>query len=155
MTTYPDEFPKPFSMTRWLCISSCFMLIPGAYAFSRGLFFMSFICVLTAVASFNHWRCAENGYRRCVDKVVAWLCFVFFFLSGCSTTNSYYSYVDTLVILLFVCSSFLLSDYLSVRWNPYWCSTHILFHLFSFLAIFYVVYRVAQKQNMIFDTSFF
>ena len=149
MTSYRDEFPKPFSITRWLCISSCFLLIPGAYAFSQGLYLLSLLCILACITSFNHWRCAENGYRRNADKLVAWVCFIVFFISGCIDCegSQYYNYAVS-IILISVTFSFLLSGYLSMRWNPFWCSTHIFFHLFSALASSFVVYCAVQKQNI-------
>ena len=32
ITIIADEFPKPFSITKWLVLSSCFFLIPATYA---------------------------------------------------------------------------------------------------------------------------
>jgi hypothetical protein len=146
MINYAKEFPKPFSITKWLCVSSCFLLVPGAYAFFHGLYLQSFLCVLAAVLSLNHWRCAENGYRRFFDKSVAWICFFVFLIYGCLDCQRTHFYYYT-ILLFIVASSFFLSNYLSVRWHPYWFGTHMFFHFVCALATCVVIYCVSRKRK--------
>jgi hypothetical protein len=148
MINYANEFPKPFSLTRFLCFPSCFLLIPAIYAYSHALYLFSFLCVLATGLSFNHWRRAENGYRRKVDKLIAWVCFVVFLFNGCYDcrgTRFYYYAVP--IVLFFISSSFLFSDYLSVRLHPLWCCSHMIFHLVSALATCIVIFCAQLKKQ--------
>ena len=38
ITIIADEFPKPFSITKWLVLSSCFFLIPATYALKNNIY---------------------------------------------------------------------------------------------------------------------
>lgn len=38
ITIIADEFPKPFSITKWLVLSSCFFLIPATYALKNKIY---------------------------------------------------------------------------------------------------------------------
>jgi hypothetical protein len=38
ITIIADEFTKPFSITKWLVLSSCFFLIPATYALKNNIY---------------------------------------------------------------------------------------------------------------------
>ena len=44
ITIIADEFPKPFSITKWLVLSSCFFLIPATYALKNKIYIWRFKC---------------------------------------------------------------------------------------------------------------
>ena len=50
-----NDSPKPFEITKWLCISSCFFLVPGTYAFYNQLYLYGIVCTYTSILSVNHW----------------------------------------------------------------------------------------------------
>jgi hypothetical protein len=43
------EFPKPFEITKWACVSSCFFLVPGTYAFYNQLYLYGSVCTYNTI----------------------------------------------------------------------------------------------------------
>jgi hypothetical protein len=131
INVYPNrgesEFPKPFKITKWLCVSSCFFLIPGVYAFYNQFYFYGSVCVLTNVLSINHWRKAENGIRRIIDIIAASSAALIYIASWIIYCEDI-CFLIGVIILCMVVVSFLLSNYLSVCWNPHWVYMHMFFH---------------------------
>ena len=133
------EFPKHFEITKWLCVSSCFFLIPGVYAFYNEQHFYGNVCVYTLIFSINHWRKAEDGIRRKMDIIVATsaaLIYIFSWVVYCEGT----CFLIGIPIITLVFISFLLSNYLSVRWNPHWVYMHMLFHVFCSISEMLVIH---------------
>ena len=125
------EFPKPFSVTIWIVLSSCFFLVPGIYAFlnayyycHKWLYLYGSLSFCTTICSVNHWRKAENGIRRKTDKAAAWIAFIAYVVTGFVCLPIYLSFVTVGIIV----SSFFVSDHLSQRHHPFWFLTHMFFH---------------------------
>jgi hypothetical protein len=131
INVYPNlvsEFPKPFEMTKWLCFSSCFFLVPGVYAFYNKQHFYGTVCVYTFIFSVNHWRKAKDGIRRKMDIIAASsgaLIYIISWIVYCEGT----CFLMGIPTLILVVASILLSNYLSIRWNPYWVYIHMFFHM--------------------------
>lgn len=124
------EFPKPLSQTIWLCVSSSSFLIPSAYALNHSacykwLYMYFAASALATIFSINHWRKAEDGIRRIMDKIVAWITFFIYFV----TAFMYMPMYLTFSLLATVVSAFFVSDTLSKKHYPYWFFAHIFFHL--------------------------
>jgi len=134
------EFPKPFEITKWLCVSSCFFLVPGTYAFYNQLYLYGTVCTYTSILSINHWRNAEDGTRRLVDRISASTCAMTYFVGGCLHCRGIYFYGYGIPILFIITCCFIMSNYLSVRWNPYWIYSHMMFHLTVSLSEILVIY---------------
>jgi hypothetical protein len=121
------EFPKPFEMTKWVCVSSCFLMVPGIWAFYNEQYLHLFISIYATLFSINHWRKAEDGIRRKMDIIAASSGTLIYFVNW----NIYCEGVHFLIgifILSIVFVSFFVSDYLSLCWNRYWLYIHMFFH---------------------------
>ena len=133
------EFPKPFEITKWLCLSSCFFLVPGIYAFYNEFYLHGSVCVVTNILSINHWRKAEDGFRRKMDIIAASSGAVIYITSWIVyCENTCFLIGIPSISLVFV--SFFLSHYLSVHWNSDWVYVHALFHFAVSLSKMLVIY---------------
>ncbi len=133
------EFPKPFEITKWLCLSSCFFLIPGTYAFYNHFYLHGSVCILTNILSINHWRKAEDGFRRKMDIIAASsgaLIYITSWIVYCENT----CFLMGIPSITLVFISFVLSHYLSVHWNSDWVYIHMLFHFSVSLSKMLVIY---------------
>ena len=142
-----QEFPKPFEITKWLCMSSCFFMIPGTYAFYHGLYLYGIVCSYSTLLSINHWRNAEDGFRRLIDRLSAYTCFIVYFVSGCLYCRGIYFYGYGTPILILILCFFTASNYLSTRWHPQWVYSHIMFHLLVSVSQMLVIDCVLLSYN--------
>jgi hypothetical protein len=140
------EFPKPFEITKWACVSSCFFLVPGTYAFYNQLYIYGTVCIFTNVLSINHWRNAEDGIRRKMDIIAASSGAVIYITSWIIYCKDTCFFIGIPIITL-VFISFFLSNYLSIRWNPYWVYVHMLFHFMVALSKMLVIYCTKNIPN--------
>lgn len=146
------EFPKPFCITKWACVSSLFLGLPGIYAFLNSCYLYTIVCSTTSILSINHWRNAEDGIRRKLDTVAARLCFVIYFLSGCYYCRGIYLYGYGITILALNIFTFMLSNYLSTTWHPYWILSHVSFHFSVLISECLVIYCAIENSK---ETTFF
>ena len=135
------EFPKPFEETRWLAMSSCLFLIPAFYAFAKKLYLYGVISLFAALLSINHWRDAEDGFRRAIDCCLAYLSFVVFVVSGLIYCRGIFFYIAIAFISMII-ALFLISDYLSIKCHPHWYFVHIFFHLVVSIGKCVVIYCI-------------
>ena len=142
-----NEFPKPFKITKWLCISSCFLCVPGVYGFYHRLYLYGTVSTYTSILSINHWRDAKDGRRRLMDRISASSCFCLYFVSGSLYCQGICFYGYAIPILGMILSSFFTSNYLSIRWHPHWVYSHIIFHLLSSLSQLLVIYCILLSYN--------
>ena len=125
-------YPIHISISKWLVLSSCFFLIPALHAFTSSYHYYGALSTITTIASINHWRRAEFGARRNVDRAVAHTSFIAYFLTGCnrmilrSSNLLIYAVPGVIFILTFYYLSIRLMDLGSTRWV--YC--HFLFHVF-------------------------
>lgn len=140
------EFPKPFEITKWLCVSSCFFLVPGTYAFYNQFYLYGTVCTYNTILSVNHWRKAEDGTRRLIDRISAFTCVATYFAGGCLHCRGIYLYGYGIPILFIIAFCFTMSNYLSVRWNPYWLYSHMMFHFTVSLSELLVIYCTIIKN---------
>jgi hypothetical protein len=112
-----------------LVITSAMFLIPGWFAYTKHLYGMSAIIVGTSVVSINYWRDPVPSLRKTGDLVCSKICFVIMVYHGVR----YVTYVPYLIagypLLAIMVSSFLASNWLHEKGNPYWYLAHILFHM--------------------------
>ena len=140
------EFPKPFCITKWLVLSSCFFLVPAIYAFLHAhTILYGFLSIFTTICSINHWRCAEDGYRRQIDRVVAIIAFIIYFVTGCIYFPIYLSILTFTTIGL----SFATSNYLSKIHHEYWALVHVLFHLSVSITKIIIIYYILDDFELI------
>jgi len=152
LIVYPNrgspEFPKPFEITKWLCVSSCFFLIPGVYAFYNDFYFYGTVCVYTFIFSINHWRKAEDGIRRKIDIIAASsgaLIYIASWIVYCKDI----CFLMGIPILILVFVSFLFSHLLSIYWNVgYWVYMHMFFHFCVSLSEMLVIHCKEYNKSI-------
>lgn len=141
------EFPKPLSETIWIVFSSCFFLVPGTYALlnsycCKWIYLYGCLSLCTTICSVNHWRRAEDGVRRKIDKAAAWTAFIAYVITGFVYLPLCLSFVTAGTII----SSFLVSDYLSQRHHQYWCCTHMFFHFSVSVTKCFIIYYIIDTS---------
>lgn len=142
----PPEFPKPLSQTIWVVGSSCFFLVPAIYAFSNAHYFKllhlyASLSVCTTVCSVNHWRKAEDGLRRKIDKAAAWTAFVAYVITG----FIYLPIPLSITTVSTIAISFKISDNLSLKHHPVWPFIHAFFHLSVSVTKMFIIYYINKK----------
>lgn len=143
----PAEFPKPFSITRWICLSSCFFMVPCIYAYLNSLYLYSIASMLASIFSVNHWRSADYGFKRTIDIIVARVASIIYVVSWGIYSEGIYFYGYGIPMLLIVISSYLYSDYLSIRWHQHWVWVHMFFHLSVCVASCLTIYCIIQTNS--------
>ena len=143
ITIIADEFPKPFSITKWLVLSSCFFLIPATYALKNKIYIYGGLSVSTTICSINHWRCAEYGIRRNVDRFIAIVAFFIYVPTGLFIFPIYLSAITLSTIIV----SFVISNYLSKNHYPYFVFVHMIFHASVAITKIFVIYYLLNITN--------
>ena len=143
ITIIADEFPKPFSITKWLVLSSCFFLIPATYALKNNIYIYGGLSVSTSICSINHWRCAEYGIRRNVDRFFAIVAFFIYVPTGLFIFPIYLSAITLSTIIV----SFVISNYLSKNHYPYFVFVHMIFHASVAITKILVIYYLLNITN--------
>jgi hypothetical protein len=146
------EFPKPFEITKYACVSSCFFLVPCIYAFYNSAYLYAIVCLCNTILSVNHWINAEDGFSRLIDRLAAFTCFIVYFVSGCLYCKEIYLYGYGIPILCIILGLFFSSNYLSVQWHPYWVYCHMMFHFAVALSEILVIWAYIEANNSIIET---
>jgi hypothetical protein len=120
---------KPIS-SKWLVISSCTFLIPSARAFNHSFYLHCMISLCTTLFSINHWRRAECGMRRSLDRVVARGAFIVYVYTGYMHLNLFHSSI----CIFPICLCYWLADVLFHYNYSGWVVMHFLFHLCTTVA---------------------
>jgi hypothetical protein len=116
--------------SKWLVLSSLTFLIPSIRAFHHSFYLYSVISLCTTLFSINHWRRAECGLRRRMDRVVARGAFIIYVFTGCMHLNPLHSSG----YLFPICLCYCLSCGLSYHNYSMWVAMHFLFHLCTTIA---------------------
>lgn len=73
----------PFTLSKWLCLTSTTFVLPGYYAFINGFYFFTLVNFITVLVSLWHWSNAkEDSYARMVDINWCKINFLIYFISG-------------------------------------------------------------------------
>lgn len=113
--------------SRWLTLSSLFILVPSALAFNKCRFYLSGAYCLTALFSANYWRRPEYGLRRNLDITVARTCFVCTVAAGWHTQRKFLCWSIFVAITCCYRASF----YLHEKKSAWWLLAHFLMHVFT------------------------
>lgn len=144
----PDpEFPKPFSITIWMVYSSITFLVPAIYAFLNTaiyswLYWYGILSVGATIFSVNHWRQAEYGIRRNMDRIVAWVACIIYVITGLLYLPGYLS----IATLGAITSTYILSNNLSPKHHPSWPIVHVLFHLSVSMTKCFIIYYIIDNE---------
>lgn len=120
-----DQNLAKWEESRWLVLSSSFLLIPASYGYSKKLYYYSGLLVFTALVSANYWRKATYSWRRTLDLIISKITFGVFTCSGI-----YYNYIPLNIFNypgLIYC--FYLSNKLWEIQNNNWWKYHMAFHV--------------------------
>jgi hypothetical protein len=120
-----DFFLSKYS--RWLTLSSLFILLPSALAFDKRRFYLSGAYFVTALVSANYWRRPEYGLRRNLDVVVSRTCLILILKTGWRTQHQGLGWI--LLVATGVC--YRASFYLHDKKSAWWLLAHFLMHVFS------------------------
>ena len=139
-------YPYPFSISKWLVLSSCFFIVPGIYAYYLNFFLYGTMSCITSLASINHWRKADIGIRRNMDLIVAHLSFVLYLVSGLIYLRGWILYGLGIPGCIFILLFFYLSKKMMENGKNEWLYCHFLFHLFVALTQFVVLFGMKSNE---------
>ena len=140
------DYPIHISITIWLVFSSCFFLIPGAYAFFSSYFFFGCVSTITTVNSINHWRKAEDGMRRTIDRITASISFAIYFCTGCIFLRGPVLYAYAIPGVFAILGFYYLSHKFANQGSNKWLYSHFFFHLFVGIEQFVVLYGISESN---------
>jgi hypothetical protein len=135
----------PFSISRWLCLTSTSFVIPGYYAYVNGLSLFSLVNLVTVLASLWHWSNArEDSLARAVD--IAWckINFTIYFVAGCTFSRELWIWLVGLSGLVWGAYTFFRSSYLHT--DKTWYLWHGSFHLSVVAQQMLVLYAMVQQD---------
>jgi len=138
------DYPIPINVSIWLVFSSFFFMVPGVYAFIHSFYFYGSVSAITTLCSANHWRNAEDGVRRTIDRIVAHASFITYLVTGCVFLRGVllYGYGTSVggIMLIF----YYFSARLAKQGNSRWVYCHFLFHVFVALGQYLVMYATVR-----------
>ena len=126
-----EEYVAAFATweyTRWLVASSCFFMVPSAYAYYNQFYFNSYVLLLTSLISANYWRKATYSWRRTADLIFAKVSFCVFLVHWLTHVNNY-----NMCLVGFFCVGCMAGSYkwsvgLRKQTSPHWYKYHVAFH---------------------------
>ena len=126
-----EEYVAAFATweyTRWLVASSCFFMVPSAYAYYNQFYFNSYVLLLTSLISANYWRKATYSWRRTADLIFAKVSFCVFLVHWLTHVNNY-----NMCLVGFFCVGCMAGSYewsvgLRKQTSPHWYKFHVAFH---------------------------
>jgi hypothetical protein len=126
-----EEYVAAFATweyTRWLVVSSCFFMVPSAYAYYNQLYFNSYVLLLTSLISANYWRKATYSWRRSADLIFAKISFFIFLVGWVAHVTNY-----NMVLVGVFCASCMGASYeksvgLREKKSPHWYKYHVGYH---------------------------
>ena len=126
-----EEYVAAFATweyTRWLVASSCFFMVPSAYAYYNQFYFNSYVLFITSLISANYWRKATYSWRRSTDLIFAKVSFCVFLAHWLTHVNNYNMCLVGCVCVGCMAKSYQLSCGLRKQKSPHWYKYHAAFH---------------------------
>ena len=124
-----DVIAVTWDDTRWLVLSTSFLLIPTIYGYSKKLYSHSSLLLLTSLVSMNYWRKATYSWRRWMDLIVSKITFSVFLYNGVINT---WGQICPMIFgysgLFGICYCFTKSEQLWKKKNNNWLNYHMGFH---------------------------
>jgi len=128
-----------WKQTRWLVGSSCTFLIPSLYVYRKNKCY-SAILIGTTFFSVNHWRKAENGFRRTLDLIYASFSFTTFLSLGLQVIKNKWGYSCLAAIMY--CYKMSHHVYQTKGPESEWYIYHFMFHLLMTLELLYIIKKL-------------
>jgi hypothetical protein len=131
----------PWVDSKWLVLTSAFLL-PSVYnSYSCKYYYISNIILLTSMCSMNYWRKATNGWRRKIDFFVSkmMLTSMFFYVLQYMNHNSYglLCYPNAALCIYFYCKANKLYLCNNKRWIYYHAGFHFLGSINIYVSLCY------------------
>lgn len=131
--------------TKWLVLSSGFLLIPATYAYIHKLYSFCILLFFTSLISANYWRKATYSCRRTLDLLFAKISFVVFFSNGVLYVRTLHyvipGYAGAIMLLYFYYLSGKLYEMQLSNVQKTWFKYHFMFH-----------FIIAYEQLIILDS---
>jgi hypothetical protein len=127
----------PFSDTKYLCLSSCFMGISSWALYRLKEYVLSFLLGVICFTSINHWRnYLENGWRQRIDISWVFLCALYIPLYTLYAKGEFQLYMG--LSLLLCIAALCLYTYIC---ESYWVVVHSTIHLYFsfFVPLLYIL----------------
>ena len=121
----PIAYPIEFAQSKYLVLSSFLLLYPMLDSCKNGQPFLMCVSASAGVASINHWRRAQNGFRRKIDIFCARTSFTIYFINGLYYIESYRTAFPILVMCLVFYNLSILFAQMGLK---KWVICHALFH---------------------------
>jgi hypothetical protein len=142
---FKEKYLAKWGQTKWLVLSSSFLLLPAAYAYNKKLYFHSGLLIATSLISANYWRKATYSWRRIIDLIFAKISFSIFFIHGIMYIRYIPHLIFTYPITFFIFSSYDLSNNLFEFRSNRWYKYHFTFHTLMTIQIFFILNNLAEK----------
>jgi hypothetical protein len=135
-----------------ICISSCFFLIPTIFGLYECLYqclyivnILSYISLVTFIASILYWHNPINGIRRYFDYIVSNTSCVSYIISASYNINCLYTKLFIWCILFSLMFLFHKSLSLYNINNKNWVYFHMFFHLMVTFGKFVILYNIIYQ----------
>lgn len=132
--------------TRWLVLSSSFLLIPTIYGYSKKLYSHSSLLLLTSLVSMNYWRKATYSWRRWMDLIVSKITFSVFLYNGVINT---WGQICPMIFgysgLFGIYYCFTKSEQLWKKKNNNWLNYHMGFHTLLTCELMMILNKYSTK----------
>ncbi len=138
-----NEFPIPFSDSRWLVVSSLFFIVPGIQAWNCHQPWYFVLSLVTSIISAVYWYDARLGLRHSLDWYFAKISFVIYFITGALYVTDPYLHAFGWPVCLIILWAFWMSGQEWKRDKSNWMYYHMAFHFF-----------VAIEQSVVITGSF-
>ncbi len=131
-----------------MCISSFWFLIPIIYGLYQSLYIvniLSYISIVTFVASILYWHNPINGIRRYFDYFVANTTCILYIVLASYNINCAYTKLFIWCVLFTSIFLFYKSLYLYNVNNKNWVFCHMYFHLMATFAKCVILYNIIYQ----------
>ena len=130
------KFPLLSSYTIYICISGRLFLILSLYLFLNKKYFTGFIVCLLYTTTYLYWRKPEKNIIRTIDIMYVRFVIGYFFYNIFKNIEDIDFIIISLSITLHGIFFFIISNLFYLVKNPIWIACHMIFHIYSFIAIF-------------------
>lgn len=145
-----EEYVAAFATweyTRWLVASSCFFMVPSAYAYYNHLYFNSYVLLLTSIISANYWRKATYSWRRTAGLIFAKVSFCIFLANWITHVTDYNMWLVGAFCSGCMATSYQLSCGLREKKSPHWYKCHVAYHLSTMVSQLIVLDTMLRTRS--------
>lgn len=137
-----EIFIAEWEISKWIVLSSSFLLIPPFYSFINGLHLYGFALLFSSLISMNFWRRATYSWRRTLDLVYCKGLFILFLGTGLIYVKGFFPLIAGYsgLFLITMCYNLSCVNY-TLKTNS-WYMYHMAFHFFLMVEQLLILYCV-------------